>query len=233
MTGAVSQAAFPHFSSLFKAGEPGTLMAQYHKLQDLICFATVPLFALIPFAARPVFSYLFNADSARMLLLPLTFLCVGFYMNGALTIPYVFSLAAGRPDIAARMNLYALFVVLPATGVLIYFFGLNGAGFSWVFYHLFAYAYQVPRTCSECLGISTWKWYRQILKIFFATGLTYGTAWVALDLGRANSGFFLALAYAAATAVFLAAAYLMIGDELRGSFQGLVRNFCAKYAEVF
>lgn len=233
ITGAVSQAAFPNLSSLFKRGEQANLMAQYHKLQDLICFATAPLFAAVLFAARPLFTYLFNPDSARMLLLPFAFLCIGFYMNGTLTTPYVFSLAAGRPDIAARTNLYALFVVLPVTAALIYFFGLNGAGLSWVFYHLLAYVYQIPRTCSECLDVPTWKWYRQILGIFFAIGLTYGTAWALLELGRADSGFFLVLAYAAASVGFVAAAYLMIGDELRNSFQGLVRTFRAKYAEVF
>jgi O-antigen/teichoic acid export membrane protein len=233
MTSAVSQAAFPNLSALFKSGERASLMAQYHKLQDLICFATVPLFAAVLFAARPLFTYLFNPDGAKTLQLPFAFLCVGFYMNGTLTTPYVFSLAAGRPDIAARTNLYALFVVLPVTGALIYFFGLNGAGLSWVFYHLFAYAYQVPRICSECLGIPTWKWYRQILRILMSTGLTYGTAWAVLDLERADSGVFLILAYAAASAGFLAAGYVMIGDELRSSFEGLVRNCRAKYAEEF
>lgn len=232
LTGAVSQAAFPSFSSLFKHGEREGLMAQYQKLQDLICFATVPLFAAVPFAARTLFSYLFNPDSARILLLPVTFLCVGFYMNGTLTIPYVFSLAVGKPEIAARSNLYALFVVLPVTGALIHFFGLNGAGFSWVFYHLFAYAYQIPRTCAECMRVPTWRWYRQVLGIFVITGLTYGTAWITLDLGRSDSAFFLAFAYASATVVFLAVAYSLIGNGLRDTFQNLARNFRAKYAEV-
>lgn len=233
VTSAVSQAAFPSFSSLFKRGDRESLMGQYHKSQDLICFATVPLFAAVPFAALPLFSYIFNVESARMLLLPVTFLCAGFYMNGTLTTPYVFSLAAGRPDITARMNLYALLVVPPVTGVLIYLFGLSGAGFSWIFYHLFAYAYVVPRICRECLQISPWEWYRQILRVLLITALTYGTAWVALDFIGSHSLFFLALAYVAASVTFLGAAYLMIGGDLRNSFQGLVRNVRAKYAEVF
>jgi hypothetical protein len=83
------------------------------------------------------------------------------------------------------------------------------------------------------LGIPTWKWYRQIVRILMSTGLTYGTAWAVLDLERADSGVFLILAYAAASAGFLAAGYVMIGDELRSSFEGLVRNCRAKYAEEF
>jgi len=233
LTSSVSLAAFPAFSALFKGGDRRALMSQYWKLQDLLCYALVPLFAAIPFAAGPLFSYLLNADAARMLLLPTTFLCVGFYMHGTLNVPYFLSLAVGRPGIPARLNLYALFAVLPGTIILVRFFGLNGAGLSWVLYHIFAYAYAVPRICSECLGIASWKWYVHVLKIFLLAWLTYGGAWIALRSIGAHSIASLALGYTAGSLAFLGLACLFMGDELRASLHQLPAALRARALEAF
>jgi O-antigen/teichoic acid export membrane protein len=228
----VSQAVFPSFSALYKQGDREGLMCQYRKLQDLLCYAVIPMFAAIPFAARPLFTFVLNAQAARMLLWPVTFLSIGFCMNGTLNIPYVLSLAVGKPGIAARTNFYALFAVLPVTLLLVYRFGIAGAGFSWIFYHLFAYAYMVPRTCSECLGTPVWKWYFHVFKVFVLAGLTYGGAWATISFLASSSIPSLVLGYALASSLFTAGSSLLVGSELRDSFQGLVRSFRARYTEV-
>jgi len=217
----VSQAVFPSFSALYKQGDRDGLMCQYRKLQDLLCYAVIPMFAAIPFAARPLFTFVLNAEGARMLLWPVTFLSIGFCMNGTMSIPYVFSLAVGKPEIAARTNFYALFAVLPVTLLLVYRFGIAGAGFSWVFYHLFAYGYMMPRTCSECLDMPVWKWYFHVFKVFVLAGLTYGGAWAIVMLVGSFSVLSLALGYAFASIAFVAAAYRLIGNELRETLRRL------------
>jgi O-antigen/teichoic acid export membrane protein len=228
VTGAVSQAAYPSFSAMFKAGDRAGLMSQYRKLQDLLCFGVVPIFGAIPFALLPLFSYILNEEAARLLLLPTTLLCVGFYMNGTLNVPHVFSLAVGKPEIAACQNFYALFVVLPVTVFLIYFFGLTGAGLSWVFYHIFAYSYGVPRVCRECLEIPVRMWYFHVLKIFTLAALTYGVAWLALGVIGNHSILLLTTAYVGASIVFLTGSYFMIGEELRGTFTRLFQKLKAR-----
>jgi len=225
LTSAVAQAAFPSFSSLFGTNQRDSMMSQYRKLHDLLCFGTVPLFAVMPFAVLPVFGFVFNPDVARMLLLPITFLTLGFYMNGTLNVPYVFSLAVGKPEISAKSNFLALFIVLPVTGLLIYFFGLTGAGFSWVFYHLFAYSYVVPRICSECLGIPVREWYLHVFKIFVLIILTYGLGWAFLEFMASYSILSLVLVYTGATIVFLSCAYFMIGEELKNTLLQLLKTF--------
>jgi O-antigen/teichoic acid export membrane protein len=217
----VSQAVFPSFSALDKQGDRDGLMRQYRKLQDLLCYAIVPMFAAIPFTARLLFTFVLNAQAARMLLWPVTFLCVGFCMNGTLAIPYVYTLAVGKPEIAARSNFYALFAVLPVTAWLVYQFGIAGAGFSWVFYHLFAYTYAVPRMCSECLGMPVWKWYLHVFKVFVLAGLTYGGAWAIITFLGSSSILSLALGYLVASIVFVAAAYRLTGGELRETLRRL------------
>jgi hypothetical protein len=139
-------------------------------------------------------------------------------MNGTLNVPYVFSLAVGKPGIGARQNFYALFVVLPVTVLLIYYLGLTGAGLSWVFYHIFAYSYGVPKICRECLEIPVWNWYSHVLKIFTLVGLTYGIAWIIFSVIGNHSILSLALAYAGASIAFIIGTFLMVGDELRATF---------------
>ena len=232
LTGSITQAAFPSFSALFKAGDRTGLMSQYRKLQDLLCFGIVPIFAIIPFALLPLFSYLLNEEAARLLLLPTTLLCVGFYMNGTLNVPYVFSLAVGKPGITARANFYGLFVTLPVTVLLIYYLGLTGAGLSWIFYHIFAYSYGVPRVCRECMEIRVWKWYLHVLRVYILVGLTYGVAWITLGVIGSHSIFSLALAYIGASVVFLIGSYFMIGDELRQTLLSHLQRLKTRIVEV-
>lgn len=223
VTGAVVQAAFPALSERFRADGRDAMMPQYRKLQDLVLFGTVPLFAVIPFAALPVFGIIFNPEIARMLLLPTTFLAVGYFMNGAMNVPYVFSLAVGRPEISAKANALALVVVLPASWLLIRHFGLNGAGFSWILYHLFAYSYTVPRICTECLQIPTREWFKRFLGVLAVAFATYGTAWLVVSSGGTPDIVSLISAFSAATIAFGLVAWLMMTADLRTSIAGAMR----------
>jgi O-antigen/teichoic acid export membrane protein len=232
LAGAVSQAAFPSFSALFRAGDHQGLISQYWKLHDFLCLGMVPILAIIPFVLLPLFSYVLNEETARLLLVPTILLCVGFYMNGTLNIPHVFSLAVGKPGIAARSNFYALFVVLPATALLIYSFGLAGAGLSWIFYHIFGYFYGVPRVCRECLNIPVWRWYSHVFKIFALVGLTYGVAGIILGTIGGTSLLSLSLAYSAASIVFLTGSYFIMGDELQKALSGALNRLRAEAADV-
>ncbi len=232
VTGAISQAAFPSFSSLFHAGERAGLLLQYRKLQDLVTFGTLPVFAAIVFAALPVYGYVFTPSIARLLLVPTVFLALGSYLNSTLNIPYMLSLAVGKPEIATKQNFFALFIVMPVTVALVYAFGLPGAGFSWVFYHLFAYLYSVPRICRQCLEEEPWPWYGQVLKVLGLGALTYGVAWIILVVAGALTVIPLAIAYAAGSGLFLAGAYALAGSELKQTLQRLPELLAARRSEL-
>lgn len=217
LPGAVTQAAFPNFSALFHRGDRIGLLREYKRLQDLVCFGLVPVFAAIVFGAKPLFSYLLNGEAARLLLLPTGLLSLGWYMNTTLTIPAIFSLAVGRADIGARQNFYALFLVLPLTAWLIWRWGLVGAGLSCVCYHLYAYAYGARRIASECLEIHPSEWYFHVLKTFVLASVSYGAAWFIFGLSsiKENSIVLPASAFTIASAVYVCCAYQVIGKELR------------------
>jgi O-antigen/teichoic acid export membrane protein len=234
ITGSIADAALPSFCELHGMGSTKTLLSQYSKLQDLLCFITMPIFAAVPFAALPVFGFVLNAEAARLLMLPTTFLCLGFYLNSTLHAAHLFSLAAGRPDISARFNLYALFVVPTAAILLIHFLGLIGAGLSWVVYNLFSYGYAIPRICAECgLGITPLKWYAHVSRFLGPGAVIYGLAWFFCRTIGHSSIAALILGYVLASLVFVCGSFLFIGTDLRSTFQGLARSFRAKYAEVF
>jgi len=217
LTSSVNNAIFPHFSALHGGGKTAELRSAYDNIQDLICLGAAPVFAGVTFVALPVFSRVFDLRSAHLLLLPAAFLCVGSYMNGALTAPYIVSLAVGRPDITARQNALALLVVVPASAIAIYWFGLNGAGFSWVLYHVFTYSYGLPRICRECLGIAPRVWYWHFFRILGSALLIYGTAW---ELARWVGNFSIlsmAMAYGVGSIIYGAVAFWMMGDSLRAA----------------
>lgn len=211
----VFNAAFPALSELFKKGDREGLMILYRKLHDLLCFGLVPVFGLFIFAFPVVFNYVFDPGISKLLIIPATLLCIGFYMNGTLTIPYAFSIAVGKPEIGAKQNVYGLFIVLPVTAILIYYFGITGAALSWVFYHIFAYFYSIPRICSECLEIPVYTWFVHILKILGLTGLTYGIIWYMTGQIYEYSIPSLITGYIIGTILFVGGSYFMIGTELK------------------
>jgi O-antigen/teichoic acid export membrane protein len=225
---AVSKAAYPSFSALFGKGDRNGAMNQYRKLHDFICFGNVPVLALIPFAMLPVFSYIFNNEIATQLFLPTTLLCLGTFMQISIQVPNIFSTTMGKPEIIVKANFYSLFIVLPVTVLLIYYFGLTGAGLAFIFRMSFYYAYSIPRYCSECLKIPLKEWYGHVLKIYILIGLTYGMAWFALSTINNYSIISLAMAYIFATAVFLICSYKMIGDEFKGTVFNYLKMFTTK-----
>jgi O-antigen/teichoic acid export membrane protein len=232
VAGAITQAGFPSLSSLFEAGDTPGLLRQYRKLHDLVCFGTLPLYAGICFAARPVYAYLFNPVVADRLLLPTVLLALGFAMNAALATPYVTSLAMGKPQIAARANTVAIFIVLPVTVLLIASYGIVGAAASWVFYHLFAWAYMVPMICRECLDMSPWRWYAITLRPFGLAVGAYGLGWLLIATPGSYSLLALALAYLAGSAAFALGAYFLIGADLRNTLTNLRQTLILRKARV-
>jgi O-antigen/teichoic acid export membrane protein len=232
LTVAINNAIFPHFCALHGAGKREELKRAYNHMHDLICLATIPLFALAPFAAIPVFSRVFDTPSAHRLLLPATFLCIGYYLSGTLTAPSVFSLAVGRPDISARQNLLALLIAPPVSIFAIRWFGLNGAGFSWIILNLCAYSYGLPRICRECLGIPARSWYARVLRILGLGLAIYGAAWVVLaTLGRLSAPY-LGSAYALGTLVYGTLAFRMMSVDLRQRVFGLLCRPWVRAREV-
>jgi O-antigen/teichoic acid export membrane protein len=223
VTSSIVLAAFPSFSDLFHRVDHAALLAQYRKVHALVTFGTAPLFAALTFAGLPLLTYVFNGSTARMLMVPLVVLCLASYLNATLSAPYILSLAVGRPQIAARQNFLALFLIVPVAVSLTLWLGLVGAAASWLVYQLFGYAYGLPRICRECLQLPVRAWYGNILRHF---GLIAGTYGVGFALAHNASTGVLAVAYVAASIAYLAAGLKLVGADLRPA----MRDFAPEWA---
>ena len=223
-TTAVAQAAFPTLSSLVRANDPDRLGSQYRKLQDLLCFGAVVVFAAIAFAALPLLSLVFNRQVADTLFGPTVLLCLGAYLNTTVQMPYMVALAMGKTTIVAKTNVLGLLAVLPAAAALTYLFGLVGAALTLLVLDLWIFAYMMPRICAECLDVSVWGWYEQVARILALAGGTYGIALlVAKTLGSGSLGA-LIICFVVATVPYVMAGRLMLGVDLRESITRLQRS---------
>lgn len=215
LTTGVTQAAFPSLSELHRVGDRRGLLNQYRRLQDTVCYTALIIFAVAPFATLPVFRVLFGPEEAEAMLLPTTVLALGFYMNSTLSMPWVLSLAVGRPGIALSLNAWALVVVLPITVLLVRGWGLDGAALSWVVYHVFAYAYFVPRICRECLDGHVARWYGNVARFLVPAIAIYGVAWLAAVRLASRSDLWLMVSYVGGTAIYAAIGWRALAPDVR------------------
>lgn len=227
---AVTQAALPSFSRLYQLRDSRALLSQYRRVQDLVGFGMVTFYAAACFGAIPIYTYLFNRQVAWQLLVPTTLLCIGFFMYSTVNVPYTFSVASGRPDIASRSYAFAVLLVIPVTTTLVFLFGLTGAATSWIVDELFLYAYMIPRIYKQCLMISTRGFYAHVLKVVALAALTYGTAWLLIVAPNSYSTPALVVSYVVASTAFLTGAFFLIGAELRETIVRIPRLLVVRKA---
>jgi O-antigen/teichoic acid export membrane protein len=213
---AMAEAAFPSLAKLVAAHDRPGWQRQYAVLQRLVAWGTLPVYAALVFAVRPLFGYVFGPGVASTLLLPVLFLCAGWYMNGTLMVPYLLSLAMGKPEIAARQNLLALLIVLPVSVACVAAFGLTGAGLSWFAYHCFAYAYGGPRLCREVIEISPIAWYGEVLEAAGSGAVLYGATWLVITRWLAGNPLAMVAGFALASTL-----YVLAGWRLPGTMRGI------------
>jgi O-antigen/teichoic acid export membrane protein len=224
VTASIAQAAFPSLSKAISESGLNAAKSQYRKLHDLICFCTAPVFAGIAFAAPWLFTYIFDARVARTLIQPTMLLCVANYLNATLNMPYMMSLASGKPEIAVKSASMGLCITFPGSIFLVYRFGLSGAGWSWVFYQIFACLYAVPDFCEECLQMSVAAWYWHLGRILILIAGTYGSTGALLAVWGVTSLEGVTIGYLAGSTGFLIGAYALVGEELRQALLGFGRR---------
>jgi O-antigen/teichoic acid export membrane protein len=207
----VARASYPAFAAAVKDGVNSVVEIRFRKVDDIVSIGTVPLFAFVVYFERPVITYVFGSAVANALWLPTVLLALGSYLNSTLHIPYRLSLALGKPEIAARHNAYSIPVIVPLTILLVWRFGVVGAASSWVLYHLFAYAYAVPRYWRECFGREPGARYARIASVVAAAVASYGLPLAALA-GRPPSLVTLVVMFAGGTASFLTLAFLFLAS---------------------
>jgi O-antigen/teichoic acid export membrane protein len=197
------------------------MLIQYNKLQDMICYISIPILGLIIFYNQLFFSYLFDINVAKMLLMPIFFLCAASFLQVAFYAPYHFMLATGEAGILVRVSSYNLLVSLPTAVISIYFWGLTGAGLAFCFSRLFNLLYLIPKLSRKCLKLSPIVWYLHIIKIFSLFITSYAVIWLILNLSDIQSIYGVTVGYLVASILFMGGAWFLIGNEFKSSLINL------------
>jgi len=224
VTGAIASAVFPRLSEMARAGDPHALRDFYVGVQTLMALGLVPVFAAIPFAARPLFVHVLDTVAMTALWWPTSLLALGFYMQGTVMTPHFLALAVERPDIALKQGIYGFFTVLPLTVALIAWLGLTGAALGWLAYQVLAYSYAVRRIYAECLQISPWRFYREIGQSLSMALVTYGAAFAGLWYTVGFSIPWAAAGFTSGSLLYLGLVWLLGGEHARQELKGVLRR---------
>jgi O-antigen/teichoic acid export membrane protein len=129
----VSQAYFPHFTELVTHGKLSDLADAYHRGAQLVSVLIMPVTLLmVVFGENLLALWTGNLSLAGDTAPLLGWLAIGTMLNGLMHIPYILQLAHGWSSLAARINLAAVGVLIPAILWAVPRYGAVGAAWAWV-----------------------------------------------------------------------------------------------------
>ncbi len=158
----ITQAFYPRFTELVTHGDMPGLVATYHRGAQLISVLVVPAALLLMIFGEKILA-LWTGDVAlaRDTAPLIALLALGTLLNGLMNIPYMLQLAHGWSGFAARVNLVAVSVLVPAILWVTPRYGAIGAAWVWVIlnagYVLIAIHFMHRRLLPE----EKWRWYLQ------------------------------------------------------------------------
>ena len=221
---AVSSASLPTLSNLLALRQNTNVLSLYRKLQDLMAYGTLPLFAALAYLLIPINTYIFSAEIARELFFPGVLLIVGFYLRGISDPAHQIAIADGRPELIMQSNLLSVGLSVPAAIVLIYFWGISGAGFASLITGVIYCVYLVPRVYSKCLHIPVSGWYFHMMRVFLLGLGAYGTVAVALALMGWQTVAALAIGFVISSVLFAGGALLLVDRGLIANMLGVLQS---------
>lgn len=182
--------------------------ALYHLASQIVATVVAAIAGVICVHSESLL-WLWTGDAAlsTQVALPLSVLFAGAAINGMMTAPYALQLAHGWTRLAARSNLVALLVAIPACIAAIRWHGMLGAASVWLALNIGYLLLVVPLMHRRLLRGESARWYRNILMpALAATGTALLAKWLWPDVERTVAGFAWmgAVCVAAAVAAVLA-----------------------------
>ena len=162
ITSSVAQAVFPSFAELDKEDKRKESLDRYYTLQDFLVFGTLPIFIFVIYFSLPLFTFLLNVELAYELRTVVFLLCVCFYLNAVMRLVRTYLFAIGVTGPAIKADVISLLLVSPATVLLVYYFGLNGAALSSVLYYVVMAGSIIPKVYNDVFEQSPHLWFRAI-----------------------------------------------------------------------
>jgi O-antigen/teichoic acid export membrane protein len=216
ITSSVGQAAFPTLSKMFEGGEKEEMLKTYDKIQDLVVFSSVPLFAAAVYVGLPGLSFIFDTATAQDLFAPFLFLCLGLYLNAVLTIPQIFTLACGNSGIEAKQHILDALIYPAAAFFLILEYGLVGASLAMVLLQSLHVLYGLRRSYKECFKRSYLGFCLHQAKILLFACLVFGAPFSILYVfGHAHDIILITVVYLCSLLLFAVLGFFLLTEMAR------------------
>ena len=156
----VTQAYYPHMTEFVARGDEGGLITAYHRAAQMISVLVgSAAIMLILFGERLVALWTGNLSLAHDIAPLLSVLALGNLLNSLSYIPYMLQLAHGWASLAAKVNIVAVTVLVPAIFWATPRYGALGAAWVWVAlnsgYVLIAIHFMHKRLIPQ----EKWHWY--------------------------------------------------------------------------
>ena len=173
----ITQAFYPRFTELVANGEQQELIQAYHRSSQLVTVLAAPVaLMLIFFGEKLLVLWTGNVVLANEVAPLLALLAAGTLLNGLMHIPYMLQLAHGWSGFAARVNLVAVAVLVPAILWVTPRYGAIGAAWVWVLLNAGYVLIGIHFMYQRLLPGEKWTWYwsdtaRPILAATLAAGV--------------------------------------------------------------
>ena len=172
----VTQAFYPRFTELVAKGDAQELVQIYHRSAQLVTVLAAPAALMLIFFGENLLTlWTGNAILAHDVAPLLALLAAGTLLNGLMHIPYMLQLAHGWSGFAARVNLVAVAILVPAIFWVTPRYGAIGAAWVWVLLNAGYVLIGIHFMYRRLLPGEKWKWYgRDISLPILAAALAAG-----------------------------------------------------------
>ena len=160
--GPVTQAIYPHMTSLEARGDTNELIKVYHKGSQFVTILMGPL-AIILIVFPDVILWLWTKNSVlTSKVSPLvTVISLGVFLNGIMQLPGLIQYVYNWTNLTIRTNIFALIIVVPSLMFIVPKYGSLGAAWVWVSLNTFYFIFTIHFLHLKILKNEKWNWYFQ------------------------------------------------------------------------
>jgi len=187
----LTSAVLPRFTELVARNDKPALINMYHRASQFMALIVIPPAVTMAVFAKPLlFIWSGDVELAVQSAPLVTLLALGTMFNAFMNIPYMLQLAHGWSGLAARINLAAVVIFVPALFYFIPRYGTLGAAWIWFILNFCYVIFGVHFMYRRLLLDQKWVWYRNdvftpllaatvpILIVFWLWPLSGSFAWI-------------------------------------------------------
>ncbi len=194
----LANAVLPRFTELVVRADASALIGTYHSASQWAAVLLIPpALVMAAFAEPLLWAWTGNRELAQQAAPLLALLALGTMCNGFMHVPYMAQLAHGWTGLAARVNVVAVAIIVPAILWAVPRYGAIGAAWVWLALNTGYVLIGIHFMHRKILQGEQWQWYGRAvsLPLAVASGIVFAMKLAAPALsGRVESVLFICMA---------------------------------------